>query len=81
MNIETLYIPCECKSLAHLTTISASKEDVWISIHLNHYLPFWKRVTNALRYIFKKENDGYYGETLVSKEDRKKIIDFLNKTL
>lgn len=48
----TLYT-CRCESLEHIFVVSADEEDFFIEVHLAP-LPFWERVTNAVRYAFGK---------------------------
>jgi hypothetical protein len=56
----------------------AEEEEVYISSTLNIYLPWWKRILVALKYIFGVINTTHtYTEIVVSKRDRERLKSWL----
>ncbi len=57
--------------------ISYDDDDCWVEVQLNYYLPWYKRVWNALRYIFGAQPKwgGHWDVTLL---DVRKAIEVRN---
>ena len=71
------YIDCLCESPDHMIRISYDDDDCWVEVQLNYYLPWYKRVWNALRYIFGAQPKwgGHWDVTLL---DVRKAIEVRN---
>lgn len=59
---ETFY--CECENPEHMFRIKAGADGkayhaLEFSVHLNHYLPWYKRVWLALKYVFRVGDDHF----------------------
>jgi hypothetical protein len=64
----TLYI-CRCFSLEHSLFVCADDEDLFIEVHLSP-LPLWKRLGNAVRYVFGRRSlYGDFEEIILRPED------------
>jgi len=48
-------IPCDCGQLDHLFAVEQEEDTLLVSVMLNHYLPWWKRLWLALSFIRGKE--------------------------
>lgn len=73
-----IIIPCDCGGHHNLTFRIYDKEsDTWISmINADNHAPFFKRIAEAVRYVFGKEI--CYHDVVISSEDKKKLLDFLS---
>jgi hypothetical protein len=55
--------------MQHSFVVSADEEDVFVEVHLAP-LPFWKRVRNAVRYVFGgRSKYGDFEEILLDPSD------------
>lgn len=64
----TLYT-CKCFSLQHTFFVCADDEDLFIEVHLSP-LPFWKRLGNAIRYVFGRRSPyGDFEEIILGPHD------------
>ncbi len=79
---------CECTNAEHCVIIQAAEwdngdRDVFLSIHLSPYLPWYKRIINAVRYIFGYRcSFGDFNEIILSKNHivkLERVIEFLKK--
>jgi hypothetical protein len=63
---------CECHSLEHQYIFRYDSEDkfIYCEPHLNNYLPFYKRIVLAIKYIFGfKTSYGSWDEFIFKNED------------
>lgn len=72
---------CNCGWHRHELTFTSYNDDmgdVFITIHLN-FLPFWKRVKYAFKYIFNRvgENDHAYEDIFTTEAELKEIVENL----
>jgi hypothetical protein len=81
--METTYIECQCSSLNHVVRLTLDPQDgeLYVEVHLNHCDPWWRRVWNALKYVFgRKVQDGHYDCTILRVEDYDVVRDMLRKS-
>jgi len=80
--MKTQYVECVCNDPDHLIKFSYDEFDGNLEIQgrLNHYVSFYKRIVNAVKYVLKFENNCVYDVTLVDCVDYDKIRDMLNKS-
>ena len=50
----TLFV-CHCGSLEHSFVVSADEDLFYVEVHLSP-LPFWRRLRNAVRYVFGRRS-------------------------
>ena len=88
--IERLHIDCECSSLNHLVRVTYDPDDtyaelgeVYVETQLNTWRPWYNRLWLAVRYVLGLSTSpyGHYDETIVSVEDRRKLVALLRKSL
>lgn len=77
--MEYFHLNCQCTDVGCL--IRVVKDDgVYINVQLNHYLPWWRRVIEAVRYVRGKDSaQCHWGETVVTEVDRAKLVEFLSR--
>jgi hypothetical protein len=77
-NKKLLYIECACSSEQHVIRfVTYNDGDVLINVQMAP-LRFWRRLGNALRYIFRYQStDWHWQECVVSGDDLSRIADFL----
>ncbi len=74
---------CQCSDFNHVVrfTLDPSDGEVWLDVRLNHYDPWWKRVWNAVRYVFKRDVAyGHYDVTMLREEDYDRLRDLLKRS-
>lgn len=74
MNNEVKFLECVCKDNSHLVVIKCETWDnnspeIHIGYQLNSYLPWYKRIVHAVRYVFGKRNDESAWDTTILTED------------
>ena len=85
---ETEFYVCDCGNPEH-NIISSHDRYVWggivdedfsLHVQMSHYIPWYKRILVAIRYILGMEVKNYhYAETLLSVEEAERLRDSLNK--
>lgn len=82
-NYKYHHFVCTCTDLSHNVVISeylddefAKFDELTLSIHMNHYLPWYKRIWYALKYIFRSDC-GTYDSIVINKENRDQIVKIL----
>lgn len=81
--METDHFDCQCSDFNHTFRLTLDPQDgeVWLDVRLNHYDPWWKRVWNAVKYVFKRDVAyGHYDVTLLREEDYDRIRDILKRS-
>ncbi len=82
--MQPLYAECQCSDFNHLIRFNLDKDDgeVFLDTHLNQYLPWYRRIAIAWRYIFGRiDKFGHYDCTMLKPEDTKRIMDLLQHSL
>ena len=84
--IEREVFHCVCCSPSHHFFIWESIEDgivddICIEVHLDNFMPFYKRLWTAIKYLFKKIPRGCYDEILLEKPEVQKLIKVLQKSV
>lgn len=64
------FLECSCKDNSHLVVVKCDTwetdmPEVYISYQLNTYLPWYKRIVHAIRYVFGRRNDGSSWDTTI----------------
>ena len=79
--MEYKYVECLCESPDHVIRISYDEYDCWVEVQLNFYLPWHKRVWNAIRYIFNvgPKWGGHWDATLLDSKKAREVCDILNE--
>jgi hypothetical protein len=77
---------CVCNTPSHNFCIWESIEDgkvddICIEVHLDNFMPFYKRLWTAIKYLFKKIPRGCYDEVILEKPNVEKLVNALNKSL
>lgn len=76
---------CNCNSVGHNFIIQLDEyEDNFelvLSVHLNNYLTFWKRIYVAIRYIFgyTASDYGHYDCVLIKRDDVSRLQNLLKE--
>lgn len=72
---------CECSSFNHTLRIISDKEDgtVWVEVPLNSYLPWWRRIIVAFKYIFLIGSSEGYDSVALEHRDFDRIIGLLER--
>lgn len=86
-SFNTEYFECECGCLMHNVRIvwfqdewmkkHNCEKELYIDIHLNHYLPWYKRIYHAILYIFKSEKCKPYDCVTLSYEEANRLKNFI----
>lgn len=76
------FFECQCTSAEHTVRFILNKQDkeIYVSMFLDHFQPWYKRVLIALKYIFKMPqgfNHYHFAECVLVEDD----IDALEKML
>lgn len=69
--MKTCYLECECGNFSHTFRLTHDYIDnsICLEVNLNHYLPWYKRVVAAVRYIFKmNRSHEHYDVTLLTSQ-------------
>ena len=82
---QELYV-CDCGDVSHQFIISWYPDDedwndlLYFQVHLNQSNGFWKRLWDAIKYVFGfKCRFGAFDEILVNKHDAKRLKNSLEK--
>jgi len=75
-----LYIPCECHSVDHVVRFTKDEEwGVYVNVQLDPYLPFWRKVWVALKYVFGHYEQCHWAECVLTDDTRDKVVEFLRR--
>ena len=76
------HVICTCTSADHdIRFVKDTRDgDVWVEVQLVAVDNIWRRIYNAIRYIFGyRSKYGHWDTTLISKEEAKKLQHFLKR--
>jgi len=74
---------CTCMTFDHNVRFEVDNEigTISISVPLNHWLPWWKRLLLAIKYVFgKTERYGHYDTVQLNPNDYEKIKTILDQS-
>jgi hypothetical protein len=76
------YFTCECSSFDH--TLRAEYDEIenelWFSIHLDYYQPFYIRVWNALRYVLGYRcRQGHFDCFILRNYDKSRMLNLISQ--
>jgi len=80
-------IECKCSDVGHLVVLERTEwegeePNLYLYLQLNHYLPFYKRVWNAIKYIFGTiDHQCHWSGTLITDESAKNLQTLLEKQI
>lgn len=79
-----IIIDCDCHDMEHIARLSYFKDhppQVYLTVHLNTHLPWYKRLWGAFLYVINpgKCQYGHYDELIVNPNQYQSIIDFFKK--
>jgi hypothetical protein len=79
--MEQSYFDCQCSDFNHLVRFELDNDgDVYVSVRMNYWEPWWKRVWNAIRYIFKRDVAyGHFDVTMLREEDFARLHDLMDR--
>ena len=72
---------CTCSTFDHNIRFEVDEEmgHIAISVPLNHWLPWWKRLWLAVKYVLKQtERYGHYDTVMLNPNDYGKIRELLD---
>ena len=78
----TEYFECQCGSPEHALVFTLDKEDneIYTSVFLDQYRPWWHRIWVAIKYVFGyKCMYGHFDCCLMRPEDAKRLISLLDQ--
>lgn len=81
--METTFLDCQCSDFDHVIrfTLDPQDGDVWLETHLSYWLPWYKRVWAAVKYVFKRQHGyGHYDCTMLREEDYDRLRDLLRQS-
>jgi hypothetical protein len=81
--MEEEYMTCQCSDFNHTVrfTLDPQDGDVYLDVRMNYYDPWWKRIWNAVKYVFKRDVAyGYYDCTLLREEDYDRLRDLMRRS-
>lgn len=81
--MESVYCDCECSDFNHVVRFEYFDRDgeAYVSVRLNYWDRWYKRVWNALRYVFKRDVAyGHYDVTILREQDYARIHDILDRS-
>lgn len=76
------YLECACSSVEHTLRFVLDKDDdeIYVEMHLNPCLPWYKRVWQAVRYVFGYRcKYGHWNCTVINREGAKKLRAILDE--
>jgi|SRR5579871_2747589 len=79
--MEQSYFDCQCSDFNHLVRFELDDDgDVYVSVRMNYWEPWWKRVWNAIRYVFKRDVAyGHFDVTMLREEDFARLHDLMDR--
>lgn len=81
--METDHFDCQCSDFNHTfrVTLDPQDGDVYIDVRMNYWEPWYKRVWNAVKYVFKRDVAyGHYDVTMLREEDYDRLRDILRRS-
>lgn len=77
------YFDCQCSDFNHVFRFVFDEKDgdMWLEVQLNHWLPWHKRVWQAIRYLFaKRQAYGHFDTTMLREEDVARLQALLTRS-
>lgn len=81
--MEREYFECQCSDFNHVFRFVLDEKDgeAWLEVNINHYLPWYKRVWEAVRYVFGlRPAYGHYDITMLREEDYVRLHALLDRS-
>lgn len=79
---EQHYFDCICTDFGHTVRFIFDPKDgdMWLEVHINNWLPWYKRAWAALRYVFKQQRTyGHYDTTVFRPDDYARLHTLLDR--
>lgn len=83
MELERHHFDCQCSDFGHIfrLTYDPIDADVTLTVSLNHFDPWYKRIWNAVRYVFKRTTPyGHYDVTILRQQDYARFHALLDRS-
>jgi len=81
--MEQHYVECQCSDFNHVVRFVLDEKDgeVWLEVNINPYLPWYKRVWEAVRYVLgMRAAYGHYDVTMLRDEDYVRLHALLDRS-
>ena len=79
----TKYYECQCGSPSHtlrfVLDLDPEFPTLYTELMMSHYLPWYKRIWVAIKYIFRYDTTDHYGSWELKPEDADDLINLLIK--
>lgn len=76
-----LYLECDCGDVDHLVRLHRDDDPDWaattISLQMSHYLPWYRRLVVAARYVLGSHEKCHWVDALLDADKREKLREFL----
>lgn len=75
-DLRTTYFECQCRSPEHTIRFWYDAREVELSteVQLNHYLPWWKRVLAAVKYVFGISTYPHFDSFIMKSDDVERLM-------
>lgn len=82
--MEQHYFECQCSDFNHIFRFGLDEVDgeMWLEVNINPYLPWYKRVWEAVRYVFgRRAAYGHYDVTMLCEKDCIRLGTLLDRAI
>lgn len=83
--METHYVDCMCSDLNHTFrfTFDPDDGDLWLEVRLHNWMPWYKRVALAAKYVFNRPalKYGHYDTTMIDLGDATRIRELMDRVI
>lgn len=75
-----LFLNCACTDADHILRVYRDEDDfVGINVQMSHYLPLWRRLLVAAKYVCGGRNVRcHFTDTVLSVKDRQRLAEFIS---
>lgn len=80
--MEMHHFDCQCSDFNHTVrfTLDPQDGDVYLEVRMNYFDPWYKRIWNAVKYVFKRDVAyGFFDVTMLKDEDYDRVRDLLKR--
>jgi hypothetical protein len=80
--VEIHYFDCQCSDFGHVFRFVFDEQDgdTWLEVQLDQRFPWYKRVWQALKYVFGRTSRyGHFDTTMLREEDFHRLHDLLDR--
>lgn len=83
MDLEHSYFECRCTDFGHVfrLTLDPDDGDLYLDVNLDCYLPWYKRMWVAIKYVFGYHHScASYDSTIIKYEDLPRMKDIFDRS-